>query len=168
MCEHHRWTSSRPRTSYSQHPNLSSSSQCPQVHHKEIHFLITVSTGQLLVLGLPWLQTHDPVISWKQKDIIKWSHSCQEKCLQVLCTLLTSTSIESPDSNLHVHIHVQYNEFLEPLNTCLESTYLSHVQLCHWSVTWYDTSAQYNLPSFHTRTTSNRGIYRGNPTIGIH
>lgn len=118
--------------------------QVSALHHVEINFLITTPTSQFLVLGLSWLQTHDPVISWRDKGIIRWLHSFQEKCLLVPCTPLTSTSIESPDSNLQVNIPKQYNEFTEEFSKMCTSSSL--IGLCHWSVTWYDSSDSKTYP----------------------
>ncbi len=34
-----------------------------------------------LILGLPWLEKHNPCISWSERQIIQWSEFCQKNCL---------------------------------------------------------------------------------------
>lgn len=75
------------------------------VHHESINFLVLPSMQHPVVLGLPWLQTHDPVVSWKGGNIHSWSPFCQNHCLKYPCA---STSIESPDSAVIPEIPNQY------------------------------------------------------------
>lgn len=55
--------------------------QCPSpdvhrhVAHRNSSFIITKSPKNLIVLGSPWLSTHNPIISWKRGDLVAWSPS---------------------------------------------------------------------------------------------
>ena|SRR5258706_6839119 len=41
-------------------------------------------TGQYtLILGMPWMETHDPWIRIADKDLMFTSHYCQENCLNI-------------------------------------------------------------------------------------
>lgn len=43
-------------------------------HTEEISFYVISSPKNQIILGHPWLAIHDPSISWKQGELIKWSH----------------------------------------------------------------------------------------------
>lgn len=45
-------------------------------------FYLMRSRSVPLILGLPWLQTHNPVISWERPAIENWSPFCYAHCLQ--------------------------------------------------------------------------------------
>ncbi|XP_053499602.1 uncharacterized protein LOC128619445 [Ictalurus furcatus] len=66
-----------------------------------------------VVLGLPWLEHHNPQISWNQREITRWSAHCINHCLQVPVISLASTSIESPDKADNVLIPSVYHDLIE-------------------------------------------------------
>lgn len=69
-------------------------------HTEEISFYVISSPKNQIILGHPWLAIHDPSISWSQGELIKWSHYCQEQCLNSRMTLPCFTTIvESPDTS---------------------------------------------------------------------
>ncbi|XP_075172214.1 uncharacterized protein LOC142243902 [Anomaloglossus baeobatrachus] len=37
-----------------------------------------------ILLGLPWLRTHEPSVSWGTGDITRWGSSCHETCLKTI------------------------------------------------------------------------------------
>lgn len=45
-------------------------------HAESIPFLILESTTSDVILGLPWLKHHNPIISWKTGEIQSWSLEC--------------------------------------------------------------------------------------------
>ncbi|KAJ8332896.1 hypothetical protein SKAU_G00417920 [Synaphobranchus kaupii] len=51
-------------------------------HHEFIQFHIIHSPNHPLILGLPWLQVHNPVIDWKSHHIQAWSRQCHQTCLR--------------------------------------------------------------------------------------
>lgn len=69
------------------------------LHQEAIQFLVINSPHDKLVLGYPWLQTHDPVISWSTGELKSWGPRCAASCLSVPCR---STSIESPSNALPI------------------------------------------------------------------
>ncbi|KAG1576854.1 hypothetical protein G6F48_013021 [Rhizopus delemar] len=50
--------------------------------HSETISLDAVSLGHFpVILGIPWLNTHDPSIHWKSREILFTSKFCSQKCL---------------------------------------------------------------------------------------
>ncbi|KAK3548882.1 hypothetical protein QTP70_021255 [Hemibagrus guttatus] len=47
-------------------------------HQEKIIFYVITSSANPIVLGLPWL--HDPRISWKEGELVRWSHHCLHSC----------------------------------------------------------------------------------------
>jgi len=51
-------------------------------HHEEDFRLHCITIGNApIILGLPWLKLHDPVIGWKNHTVKFHSNHCAEKCL---------------------------------------------------------------------------------------
>jgi len=51
-------------------------------HHEEDIRLHCITIGNApIILGLPWLKLHDPVIGWKNHTVKFHSDHCAEKCL---------------------------------------------------------------------------------------
>ena len=78
------------------------------LHQEEIHLLVLKESTADVILGRPWLEQHNPVISWKTGKVLKWGDSCFQSCITgcpvpakhtpgslAVCT----TSIESPVEN---------------------------------------------------------------------
>uniref|UniRef100_A0A3B3DPC6 Gypsy retrotransposon integrase-like protein 1 n=1 Tax=Oryzias melastigma TaxID=30732 RepID=A0A3B3DPC6_ORYME len=51
-------------------------------HQEEIRLFAIDSPQSVIILGLPWLETHDPTIIWSSKELIFQSSSCRHHCLQ--------------------------------------------------------------------------------------
>ncbi len=51
------------------------------LHTESIRFYVITSPYNPVILGLPWLRQHNPLISWKKGRIIQWDSSCQANCL---------------------------------------------------------------------------------------
>ncbi|KAK3541862.1 hypothetical protein QTP86_008193 [Hemibagrus guttatus] len=49
-------------------------------HQEKMTFYVIASPANPIVLGLPWLQLHDPLISWREGELICWSHHCLYSC----------------------------------------------------------------------------------------
>lgn len=60
------------------------------LHNETIRLFGIESPQNPIILGLPWLEKHNPRISWTTKWIQQWSDSCQQNCL------LTNLSHSSP------------------------------------------------------------------------
>ena len=51
-------------------------------HTEEISFFIIHAPAAPLVLGRPWLNLHNPQISWSTGRILGWSDACHATCLR--------------------------------------------------------------------------------------
>ncbi len=52
--------------------------QMGALHHENIRFYIIFSPNNPVILGLPWLRSHNSHISWKDGQIIHWDNTCHE------------------------------------------------------------------------------------------
>lgn len=78
-------------------------------HREKLHFFILSSPSNPVVFGLPWLQTHDPIISWKDEELREWSPFCRRNRFHNLLTRpCLSMSVESPKSALRVPLPREY------------------------------------------------------------
>lgn len=70
-------------------------------HSEEILFLVIQSPNQPLVLGIPWLEHHNPHIDCRAWKILDWRNSCLASCLQSAPVPPDENTEEHPDfSNL--------------------------------------------------------------------
>ncbi|KAL0149627.1 hypothetical protein M9458_055154 [Cirrhinus mrigala] len=51
-------------------------------HQEIIRFFLISSPQSPIILGYPWLNRHEPNISWTQGTITHWSPNCQLHCIQ--------------------------------------------------------------------------------------
>ncbi|KAL0163498.1 hypothetical protein M9458_039251 [Cirrhinus mrigala] len=80
-------------------------------HSETIKFYVTKISSPPIILGHPWLVTHDPFISWTSNRIVHWGATCQELCLR---TKVGTCSGESEASDVdHGAIPVQYRDLAE-------------------------------------------------------
>uniref|UniRef100_A0A9J8BTX3 ribonuclease H n=1 Tax=Cyprinus carpio carpio TaxID=630221 RepID=A0A9J8BTX3_CYPCA len=90
------------------------------LHQEEIHLLVLEESTADVILGRPWLEQHNPVISWETGEVLKWGDSCFQSCITgcpvpakptpaplAVCT----TSIESPAENQSISIPTYYAPF---------------------------------------------------------
>lgn len=61
------------------------------MYRESIILDVMISLENLLTLGLPWIQLHNPQISWLDKEITKWSHFSLIQCLLCPCSTLATT-----------------------------------------------------------------------------
>ena len=66
-------------------------------HHEEIQLHIIDCPQTPLVLGLPWLQIHNPQIDWVTGKISSWSTACHLNCLHSAQTPASSEPQAPPD-----------------------------------------------------------------------
>ncbi|KAL0188416.1 hypothetical protein M9458_015515, partial [Cirrhinus mrigala] len=80
-------------------------------HSETIKFYVTKITSPPIILGHPWLVTHDPFISWTSNRIVHWGATCQELCLRAKVGTCSGES-EAPDVDNRA-IPVQYRDLAE-------------------------------------------------------
>ena len=77
-----------------------------QVNHRErISLFLIDSPAFPVVLGVPWLASHNPRISWRQGVLQGWSEECSGRCMGVS---IGATSVVSPDQVSTVCIPPEY------------------------------------------------------------
>ncbi len=54
------------------------------LHQESIQLLVLEEATVDIILGLPWLVKHDPVISWRSGDVLKWGSDCFPRCFPQL------------------------------------------------------------------------------------
>uniref|UniRef100_A0A673Z7X0 Gypsy retrotransposon integrase-like protein 1 n=1 Tax=Salmo trutta TaxID=8032 RepID=A0A673Z7X0_SALTR len=74
-------------------------------HVERLSLFIIDSPAFPVVLGIPWLATHNPQISWRQRALTGWSRECSGRCIGVS---IGATTVESPDQVSTVHIPSEY------------------------------------------------------------
>ncbi len=55
------------------------------LHTETIRLFVFQSPQTPLILGLPWLERHNPHISWSERQISRWSEFCLQNCLSRTC-----------------------------------------------------------------------------------
>ncbi|KAK3553874.1 hypothetical protein QTP70_012711 [Hemibagrus guttatus] len=50
------------------------------MHTEEIFLMVLENSTADVVLGRPWLEQHDPILSWRTGEILRWGHQCFEGC----------------------------------------------------------------------------------------
>lgn len=123
--------------------------------YEQTLFLITVTTEQPIILGLPWLKKHNPV-SWNDKELVHWSPFCHQHCLKKTQALLASTSVMSP-------ILPQYHKFTEEFSKVKAAGYLPHrpYECVCWLAPRNNTSMGLSVSTLSSKTTSHGEIYPG-------
>ncbi len=94
--------------------------QIGQLHQEELNLLVLEGSTVDIILGRPWLVQHDPHLSWKTGEVLKWGNSCFPHCFPRLPRPITSvhvqlpihsTSVESPIEKQSVYVPSSYSHF---------------------------------------------------------
>ncbi len=51
------------------------------LHNENFRLFVFQSPQNPIILGLPWLEQHNPSISWTERQITRWSDFCRKNCL---------------------------------------------------------------------------------------
>ncbi len=85
-------------------------SLCTGAFHMEtIRLFVFQSPQTPIILGLPWLEKHNPTISWPDKQITHWSEGCRQHCLDL--TLQRGGEVTAPHSTHR--LPVEYHDLIE-------------------------------------------------------
>ncbi|KAL0182333.1 hypothetical protein M9458_021708, partial [Cirrhinus mrigala] len=82
-------------------------------HQETIRFFIISSPQSPLILGYPWLNRHEPTISWAGGIITHWSPNCQQHCFVTVPEVLPRPATTSLSSI----IPTEYQNLLEAFST---------------------------------------------------
>ncbi|XP_067230540.1 rhomboid-related protein 3 isoform X1 [Chanodichthys erythropterus] len=89
-------------------------------HTESIHLLVLEESTADVVLGRPWLELHNPNISWRTGEVLKWGDHCFPGCFPELpiprsplstSLSINATSIESPMEKRSVEVPPDYAPF---------------------------------------------------------
>ncbi len=89
-------------------------------HTEDIHLLLLDGSTADIILGRPWLVQHNPILSWKTGEVLKWGKYCFPGCFPVTPSPLktatkvipvNSTTIEEPSGNQSMDIPACYAPF---------------------------------------------------------
>ncbi|KAI2660885.1 Transposon Tf2-9 polyprotein [Labeo rohita] len=80
-------------------------------HSEKIQLYLTKITSPPVILGHPWLITHDPFMSWTSGKIVHWGATCQELCLRAKAGTCSGES-EASDVDLE-EIPAPYRDLAE-------------------------------------------------------
>ncbi|KAK3539704.1 hypothetical protein QTP70_012035 [Hemibagrus guttatus] len=81
-------------------------------HYERLAFYVTSSPANPLILGFPWLRRHDPHISWRSGELVRWSITCQRGCLRDPVARPCRTSqVQRPLEAAGGHPPSQYMDF---------------------------------------------------------
>uniref|UniRef100_A0AAR2JHU7 ribonuclease H n=1 Tax=Pygocentrus nattereri TaxID=42514 RepID=A0AAR2JHU7_PYGNA len=83
------------------------------LYSEKLSFLILDQTDFDVILGLPWLEKHNPTISWTDRTVTQWSEYCFKNCLKKSSIAIRSTTIESPDTVSPFKIPQEYLDLKE-------------------------------------------------------
>ncbi|KAK3548257.1 hypothetical protein QTP70_005823 [Hemibagrus guttatus] len=90
------------------------------LHMEEIQLLVLEDSMADVILGHPWLEQHNPIISWRTGEILKWGNQCFNDCFpEFLVPSLPksekiqvyATSVESPLEKRSMDIPASYSHF---------------------------------------------------------
>ncbi len=90
------------------------------LHEEDINLLVLEETTSDIILGRPWFALHEPQISWRTGDVLKWGDQCFPDCFPHMIQpptpanqplSLNSTTIESPLEKQSIDIPQCYSHF---------------------------------------------------------
>ncbi|KAL0154063.1 hypothetical protein M9458_050637 [Cirrhinus mrigala] len=83
------------------------------LHSESIRLFTLHSPEHPIILGLPWLELHDPTISWTEHQSTRWSDHCQHHFLQGLRVPKTTVASASPVEDDLSRLPVEYRDLQE-------------------------------------------------------
>ncbi|XP_048860226.1 uncharacterized protein LOC125727500 [Brienomyrus brachyistius] len=78
------------------------------LHEEKIMMYVLPHAKDPLILGLPWLQQHNPWLDWRTGELTSWSPNCLSTCISISCN---ASSIESPEIEDQPQIPSEYRDF---------------------------------------------------------
>uniref|UniRef100_A0A9J7ZGW9 Gypsy retrotransposon integrase-like protein 1 n=1 Tax=Cyprinus carpio carpio TaxID=630221 RepID=A0A9J7ZGW9_CYPCA len=83
-------------------------------HMEEITLYVISSPRNQVILGYPWLSTHDPQFSWKERELVSWSPHCHSHCLELPTKLpVCMTHLAKNPISLPTNVPTEYADLAE-------------------------------------------------------
>ncbi|KAL0149928.1 hypothetical protein M9458_054760, partial [Cirrhinus mrigala] len=83
------------------------------LHTETIRFFLIKAPSNPVILGLPWLQQHEPMISWTEGQITQWSDKCFALCFPSLKPRVLELASAKVDSPIAENIPPEYHDLAE-------------------------------------------------------
>ncbi len=83
------------------------------LHTEFIQFYVIHSPNHSIIIGLPWLRTHNPHISWREGQIVQWGSTCHEHCLLKIPQASSQASSPPVQSTEGLHLPAEYVDLTE-------------------------------------------------------
>ncbi|KAL0183816.1 hypothetical protein M9458_019512, partial [Cirrhinus mrigala] len=83
------------------------------LHTETIRFFLIQAPCNPVILGLPWLQQHEPLISWTEGEITQWSDRCFIQCFPTLKSRVSKVASVIKDSPIADNIPPVYHDLAE-------------------------------------------------------
>ncbi|KAK3511440.1 hypothetical protein QTP70_008676 [Hemibagrus guttatus] len=80
-------------------------------HYERFAFYVTSSPANPVILGFPWLRRHDPHISWRSGELVRWSITCLRGCLWDPVARPCRSQVQRPLEAAGGHLPSQYMDF---------------------------------------------------------
>ncbi|KAL0193301.1 hypothetical protein M9458_011597, partial [Cirrhinus mrigala] len=93
------------------------------LHTETIRFFLIQAPCNPVILGLPWLQQHEPLISWTEGQITQWSDRCFAPCFPTLKPRVLEVASVKVDSPIADNIPPEYHDLAEVFSKS-EATHL--------------------------------------------
>uniref|UniRef100_A0A8C1MA50 Gypsy retrotransposon integrase-like protein 1 n=2 Tax=Cyprinus carpio TaxID=7962 RepID=A0A8C1MA50_CYPCA len=96
------------------------------LHQEVIQFYVLPTSNTPIILGLPWLRLHDPLVSWREGQILKWSTKCQTKCLSTISPLPVHSLVINEESSEVPNLPAEYHDLKAAFSKTQANTLPSH------------------------------------------
>lgn len=83
---------------------------CGGTHTERQSLFVINAPRHQLILGLPWLRKHDPLLSWLSQRVLSWSPTCTKRCVPMHCSV---TALAKPTAQLPSSVSPQYQDLAE-------------------------------------------------------
>ncbi len=83
------------------------------LHRELIQFYILQAPHTPVILGLPWLRKHDPLLQWTSGQIVSWGENCFSDCLSTVQPLTLRSIREHPDDAVLKCLPSMYHDLAE-------------------------------------------------------
>ncbi|KAK3549899.1 hypothetical protein QTP86_015515 [Hemibagrus guttatus] len=79
--------------------------QVSMLHMEKITLLVLEKSTADIILGRPWLEQHNPILSWRTSKVLKWDDTCFPDCFP---------DLPAPHSPIPTPLHVQATSIESP------------------------------------------------------